>query len=91
MFDNYLKGKDVSEFTNVLFKVNIDEKLYSQWSEKAWECHNMYLEENALKQWESFYKKACREIQMTTKQQSLKIVFHSLSVLGIIATILLFL
>lgn len=60
LFENYLKGKNVNEFANVLSEISKDEDLYSQWSEKSWECHNIYLEENALKQWESFYKMACK-------------------------------
>lgn len=58
LFDNYLKGKDVNDFIHILSEVSADDNLYSHWSEKSWECHNIYLEEHALKQWEEFYEQA---------------------------------
>ncbi len=61
LFDNYLKGKGVNEFIDILSEMSTDEDMYAKWSEKSWECHNIYLEEHALKQWEDFYKKAYLE------------------------------
>ena len=60
LFDYYLKGNSVEEFVKVLSEVKKDEELYLQWCEKSWKCHHFYLEESALKQWESFYMRAAK-------------------------------
>lgn len=55
-------GKTVEGFAAAIVELARDADTYAYWQDRAWECHQIYSEENALKQWESFYLGAYGEL-----------------------------
>lgn len=55
LFDFYLKGKDVIEFTQCIENIGNNEKNYELWCEKSWQCHQFYSKEHVLSMWKQFY------------------------------------
>jgi 1,2-diacylglycerol-3-alpha-glucose alpha-1,2-galactosyltransferase len=58
LFDYCMKGQSTDEFAALIKLIAKDASAYNQWSEKSWECHQLYSEENILRQWENFYHNA---------------------------------
>ena len=56
LFDSYLKGKDVNEFTKTIKGIQEDQQSYKRWSEKSWKCHELYSREYVLNMWKQFYE-----------------------------------
>ncbi len=57
LFDYYLKGKDVSEFVEIISKLESKDENYDNWSENSWKCHQFYSKEYVLNMWKEFYDK----------------------------------
>lgn len=55
LYNYCMRGRNANEFAALISKVEKDEAEYGLWCEKAWECHQLYSEEKALKQWEDLY------------------------------------
>ncbi|WP_411679301.1 glycosyltransferase family 4 protein [Clostridium thailandense] len=61
LFDFYLKGKDVMEFTQCIENIENNEKSYKLWCKKSWQCHQFYSKEHVLSMWKQFYDKIYHE------------------------------
>jgi 1,2-diacylglycerol-3-alpha-glucose alpha-1,2-galactosyltransferase len=73
LFDYCMKGRSTDEFAVQINNIAVDTAAYNQWCEKSWECHQLYSEENILRQWTSFYQNACilsKEKQENGKKRS---------------------
>lgn len=64
LFDFYLKGKDNSEFKNIIEKLQADKNFYNLYSNKSWRGHNFYSKENITKMWSNFYNRIYYENKM---------------------------
>lgn len=63
LFDYCMKGQSTDEFTALIKLIAKDASAYNQWSEKSWECHQLYSEESILRQWENFYHNAYNSLR----------------------------
>lgn len=55
LFDSYLDGNNVIEFTEMINKLDKDKNFYKECCDKSWECHKFYSKENVLNYWKEFY------------------------------------
>jgi len=62
LFDCCLRGSSAAEFADGISIIANNEREYSKWSEKAWECHCKYTKEQALKNWTGFYSEAYSQV-----------------------------
>jgi 1,2-diacylglycerol-3-alpha-glucose alpha-1,2-galactosyltransferase len=56
LFDYYLKGKNVSDFTNIIHNLMIDKEFHKTWRDKSWKCHELYSISHVLSMWKEFYE-----------------------------------
>lgn len=57
LFNYYLKGKDVAEFSKCINELKKKGKYYEEWREKSWKCHQFYSKDHVLNMWKKFYDK----------------------------------
>lgn len=57
LFDYCPRGSSVEQFAELISQMEIVRSEYSKWSERAWQCHNLYTKESALEQWTFLYNK----------------------------------
>jgi 1,2-diacylglycerol-3-alpha-glucose alpha-1,2-galactosyltransferase len=57
LFDNYLKGNDVEEFSHVINTLKNDHNLYNEYAKKAEDISDLYSEENLKVTWKNYYQK----------------------------------
>ncbi|GHV47977.1 glycosyl transferase [Clostridia bacterium] len=69
LFGNCMTGGDPESFARQIRMVSGNPQSYNIWSEKAWQCHKMYTEEAALKQWTEFYNDAYRFANVAFKRK----------------------
>ncbi len=55
LFDFYLKGDNITEFTELIAGLAENPEVYLSWQEKSAKCHQFYSEKYVLKQWQEFY------------------------------------
>ena len=55
LFDFYLKGNDIAEFTKLIEELATKTETYAAWCEKSSKCHEFYSEKYVLQQWQEFY------------------------------------
>lgn len=55
LFDNYLKGKNVEDFSNLILKLKDDKEFYEEWSLKSDVISKIYCREANLKLWDDYY------------------------------------
>jgi len=56
-----LTGRDPASFADAIGRLGRDPGFYSNWREKAWQCHLRYSEERALDEWRQLYEIAYAE------------------------------
>lgn len=61
LFDNYLRGKDNKEFSDIINEISQNGKTYEKWSNKSWKCHELYSPNYVLGMWRKFYDSICRK------------------------------
>ncbi|URZ08066.1 glycosyltransferase family 4 protein [Clostridium felsineum] len=57
LFDYYLKGSNINEFSSIIRNLKNDNTMYNKWSKNSARCHDFYSKEHVLTQWKSFYNK----------------------------------
>ena len=57
LFDYYLKGKNVSDFSDIIHNLMMDKEFHKTWSDKSLKCHELYSENYVLNMWKEFYEK----------------------------------
>jgi len=55
LFNYYLKGKNISDFVDIITKLTPKDSEYKKWCEKSWKCHEFYSKEYVLNMWKQFY------------------------------------
>jgi len=55
LFDYYLKGKNISDFVDIITKLEPKDSEYEKWCENSWKCHEFYSKEYVLNMWKQFY------------------------------------
>lgn len=61
LFDYYLKGSSVNDFSNIIEKSKDDSAFYDKWCNESAACHQFYSKGYILKQWKNFYDDICFE------------------------------
>ena len=67
LFDYYLKGSSVEDFTKILKKLEAEPEFYNFYKNKAFEGNSFYSQENILRQWKAFYDKVYTESKAKQK------------------------
>ncbi|MDD7793500.1 glycosyltransferase family 4 protein [Clostridium sp. 'White wine YQ'] len=55
LFNYYLKGNDVSDFTEIIKALQAKNGEYKNWCNSSWKCHEFYSKDYVLKMWKKFY------------------------------------
>lgn len=64
LFNYYLKGKNNTDFINIIKSIENKEERYNIWCENSWKCHEFYSEHYVLKMWKKFYDEIyCKNIK----------------------------
>ncbi len=71
LFNSYMAGDGPTSFATALESLRDDEAVREEYSQKAWECHKIYSEENIARMWENFYTKALEKAR-TRKDKRVK-------------------
>ncbi|SHK29471.1 1,2-diacylglycerol-3-alpha-glucose alpha-1,2-galactosyltransferase [Clostridium cavendishii DSM 21758] len=55
LFDYYLKGKDIIDFSQIILSLEKKDNKYETWCNNSWKCHEFYSKSYVLKMWKDFY------------------------------------
>lgn len=55
LYDYYLKGQNITEFTQIIKALEYKDGYYRTWSDNSWRCHEFYSKDYVLKMWKEFY------------------------------------
>lgn len=77
LFDYYIKGNSVDEFSDRINDLKNNKDIYNIWSQKSFEGHKFYSKESVLKKWEDFYDRVYSESKEKIKYTANKKYFMS--------------
>lgn len=60
LFDSYLKGNSVEEFTAAIQSLCQSRAVYNDWCDKSWRCHELYSPDYVLDLWRQFYDRIAK-------------------------------
>ncbi|WP_238881801.1 glycosyltransferase family 4 protein [Clostridium sp. YIM B02551] len=55
LFNYYLKGDNISDFTEIIKALQAKNGEYKNWCNSSWKCHEFYSKDYVLKMWKKFY------------------------------------
>ncbi|MBL4931796.1 glycosyltransferase family 4 protein [Clostridium paridis] len=55
LFNYYLKGDNISDFTEIIKTLQAKNGEYKNWCNSSWKCHEFYSKDYVLKMWKKFY------------------------------------
>ncbi|WP_234123533.1 glycosyltransferase family 4 protein [Clostridium hydrogenum] len=61
LFNYYLKGSSVDDFSNIIEKSKSDSYFYSKWCKQSELCHKFYSKDYILNKWKNFYSEVYYE------------------------------